>query len=323
MSKLKKTKTIFVTRKVPEIAFKLLHEEGHTIDLWDKETPPTQEELIQKCQDVDALLSMLSDCLDEAFFSACPHLKVIANYAVGVNNIDLRAAEKFNIPIGNTPDVLTEATSDLALGLILTLSRNLLPAIQNAKEGSWKKWEPLGFLGMELKEKTLGIIGMGRIGSSLAKKAHNGFGMKVLYTSRSETKEHDPNYKSSNLQELLKSSDIVSIHTDLNSSTKGLIDSSEFEIMRDHAYLINTSRGEIINQEALVKALKGGLIGGAGLDVTTPEPLPPDHPLFQIPNVVITPHIGSATIEARNLMATLAAKNIIAGLKEEPLPAGL
>ncbi|MBG07866.1 MAG: D-glycerate dehydrogenase [Halobacteriovoraceae bacterium] len=323
MPKSKETNIIFITRKIPEVAKKLLYEEGYAIDLWDKEEPPTYEELIQRCQKADGLISMLSDRMDEAFFRACPHLKVIANYAVGVNNIDLEAAAKNNIPIGNTPDVLTEATSDLALGLILNLTRKIVPATQNAKQGEWKKWEPLGFLGMELKNKTLGIIGMGRIGQSLAKKAQNGFGMNIVYSSRSQTKEIDPSFKRKTLKELLQSSDIVSLHTDLNPSTRKLIDHKEFEIMKKHAYLINTSRGEIINQEALVKALQEGLIEGAGLDVTAPEPLPLEHPLFQTPNTLITPHIGSATLEARNLMATLAAKNIIAGLKGLPLPAGL
>ncbi len=323
MLELKKRKTIFLTRKIPEIAFRLLREEGHIIELWDGTSPPTPGELIQKCQEADALLSMLSDRLDENFFKKCSHLKVIANYAVGVNNIDLKAAARYNIPVGNTPDVLTEATSDLALGLILTLARNIFPAIQNAKQGEWKKWEPLGFLGMELKGKTLGIIGLGRIGQSLAKKAQNGFGMNIIYTSRTKTKTINPSYKRHTLQELLKSSDIVSIHTDLNPSTENLIGQKEFEIMKSHAYIINTARGEIINQKALVGALKMGLIGGAGLDVTTPEPLSPDDPLFQTPNTIITPHIGSATVEARDLMATLATKNIIAGLKGEPLPNGL
>ena len=323
MSKADKTKTIFITRKVPEIAFQLLHEEGFIVDLWDKESPPTQEELINKCQHADGLLSMLSDQLNEDFFKACPHLKVIANYAVGVNNIDLKAATRSHIPVGNTPDVLTEATSDLTLGLILTLARNIFSGIKNASQGEWKKWEPLGFLGMELKGKTLGIIGMGRIGKSVAKKAHNGFGMNVIYTSRSKTKKVDPTFKRHTLQELLKVSDIISIHTDLNSSTQHLIAHKELEVMKKTAYLINTSRGEIINQEALIQALKMGFIGGVGLDVTTPEPLPPENPLFKFPNAVITPHIGSATVEARDLMATLAAKNIIAGLKGDPLPTGV
>ena len=321
MDQQSKKKVIFMTRKVPEVAFRLLSEEGYIVDLWDKTDPPSKKELIQKCQTADALLSMLSDQLDAEFFKACPHLKVVANYAVGVNNIDLKAAAQQNIPIGNTPDVLTEATSDLALCLILTLSRNLFPALQNAKEGEWKKWEPLGFLGMELEGKNLGIIGMGRIGQSLAKKAYHGFGMNVTYSSRSLSTKNGNQFKRVEFQELLQSSDIVSLNTDLNPSTKHLIGAKELELMKTSAYLINTSRGEIIDQEALVHSLKTGGIKGAGLDVTSPEPLPSSHPLFQLPNTIITPHIGSATKEARDQMAGLAAKNIIAGLKGVPLPA--
>ena len=312
-----------MTRKVPEIAFRLFKEENFHIELWDHPLPPSKEELIQHCKKADALLSMLSDELDENFFEECGHLKVVSNYAVGVNNIDLEAAAQRKIPVGNTPDVLTEATSDLALSLILALTRNLLPSIKNAKEGGWKKWEPLGFLGMELKNKTLGIIGMGRIGQSLGKKAHYGFGMNIIFSSRSHHLDIDPKFKQTSLQELLQTSDVISLNTNLNPSTKNLISQKELNLMKKHAYLINTSRGEVIDQEALVEALKSGCISGAALDVTTPEPLAPEHPLYKTPNTIITPHIGSATKEAREKMASLAAKNIIAGLKGLPLPAGV
>jgi len=311
---------VFITREIPSVATELLKENNIEVDTWTNLVPPTKEEIIQEGQKAQAIISMVSDPLDKFFFESCSHLKVISNFAVGVNNIDLKTASQKNIPIGNTPDVLTDATADLALCLLLALSRNLLPSIKNAKDGDWKRWEPLGFLGSALQGKNLGIIGMGRIGQSFAKKCHFGLGMNIVYHSRNDVPHVNEKYKiqKSSLEKTLRS-DVVSVHCDLNSSTKHLMNRHTFSFMKEDAYFINTSRGEVIDQKALFEALKNNKIKGAGLDVTSPEPLPPTDELFDLENIIITPHIASATKEARDQMATIAAKNVILGLRGEKL----
>ena len=278
-----------------------------------------EADALDKLADFEALLVMRERTpITKNLIENLTKLKFIITSGLRNRSIDLDAAKKRKIIVSGTESNLNP-TPELTWALILGLARNLKEEIDNMYQGYWQTT-----IGVELKGKILGLIGLGRVGSQVA-KIGKAFGMQVMAWSENlnldKCKELDvlPCSK----EDLITNSDVLSIHVQGGERYKDCITLKELDKMKKTAFLINTSRGEIINQEALVKALKGGLIGGAGLDVTTPEPLPPDHPLFQIPNVVITPHIGSATIEARNLMATLAAKNIIAGLKEEPLPAGL
>lgn len=224
--------------------------------------------------------------------------------------------------VGNTPGVLTNATADIAVTLLLTAARCIGESASDAKNGKWLTWEPLGWLGSDLAGRTLGIVGMGRIGFATAKRLRGGWGMNVLYTVRGPKDDADLNLGATRvtLDELLKRSDFVSVHADLNPSTKGLFGAEQFKKMKRTAVFVNTSRGPLVDQAALAEALRSGTIFAAGLDVTDPEPLPTDHELYALPNCVIVPHIASATVETRNAMARLCAENLLAGVAGEPLP---
>jgi len=254
------------------------------------------------------------------FDAAGPQLKVVSNFAVGVNNIDLAEARRRGIAVGNTPDVLTDATADIAVALLLAAARHLQPAADEVRSGGWQTWEPTGWLGQDLTGRTLGIVGMGRIGAAVARRLAGGWGMRVLYTARSE-KQLDalPHAQRVTLDQLLQESDFVSLHTALTADTHGLISQRELALMKPTAVLINTARGAVIDQDALVQALKQGRPAAAGLDVTEPEPLPPDHPLVGLPNCIILPHIGSATVATRDAMAEICVDNLLAGLAGRPL----
>ncbi|GIW99681.1 MAG: hypothetical protein KatS3mg111_3014 [Pirellulaceae bacterium] len=285
--------------------------------------PPTREALLRGVVGCTGILSLLSDRIDaEVMDAAGPQLKVISNFAVGYNNIDVMAARQRGIAVGNTPDVLTDATADIAVALALAVARRMKEAAHDARNGKWMTWEPLGWIGHDLHGKTVGIVGMGRIGTATAKRLHGGWQMSVLYTSRRAKPEVDRQLDAQlvTLDKLLEQADIVSLHVPLTEQTRHLIGANELELMKPSAILVNTSRGEIIDQEALTEALREKQIFGAGLDVTTPEPLPADHPLYDLPNCIILPHIGSATQRARNAMAERAAENILAGIEGKPLP---
>lgn len=299
--------TVFITRDILSDGPNLLKNNGLNVEVYIENHPIDKATLLEKAKNSNAIISMLSDPIDRDFLMANTHLKVISNYAVGFNNIDIKTATDLGIPIGNTPDVLTNATAELALGLMLSTARNFKPAGDSVKNGNWKDWSPTNFLGPELNNKTLGIVGMGRIGKRLAEIAMLGFNMKILDT------------KNYTLDEVLEKSDFVSLHVPLNDKTKNMITIKELKRMKPNAILINTARGEIINQDDLIIALEQQLILGAGLDVTTPEPLPLDSKLISLNNVFITPHIGSASLEARRAMSIIAAENIILGLKKERL----
>jgi len=258
----------------------------------------------------DGLLSLLSDRVDEALLEGSPRLRAVANYAVGYDNIDLRAAARHGVAVGNTPDVLTDATADLTFALLLAAARRLAEAIDTVRRGEWVTWEPGAHLGLDVHGATLGIVGMGRIGRAVARRAQ-GFSMTVLHTGRDGGVA---------LEELLERSDFVSLHCPLNSHTRHLIDAAALSRMRPTAVLINTARGPIVDQAALVQALHEGRIAGAALDVTDPEPPAPDDPLLSAPNVLVVPHIGSATRSARERMADLAVDNLIAALDGLPMP---
>jgi glyoxylate reductase len=260
----------------------------------------------------DGVLATLPTRIDDAFLdTAGPQLRVVANYGVGVDNIDLDAAAARGIPVGNTPDVLTEATADLTFALLLAAARKLPEAIDSVRAGDWLTWEPGAFLGASVGGATLGIVGLGRIGRAVARRAA-GFDMTVLHTGRTEG--------SVPLDELLERSDFVSLHCPLTPSTHHLIDAGALARMRPGAILVNTARGPIVDPEALRAALVAGEIAGAALDVTDPEPLPADDPLLSAPNLIVVPHIGSATRVARERMADLAVDNLLAGLDGRPMP---
>lgn len=313
---------VFVSRDLPGDALDRLRITCD-VTVWPQNGPPSLEELRQSVQGCDGLLTLLSDRIDSSVMDAAgAQLKVISNYAVGFNNVDLDAARQRNVAVGNTPDVLTDATADIAVTLALASSRHIAPAFDSIRNGKWGAWQPSGWLGRQLNGGTVGIVGMGRIGAAVARRFHHGWGMNVVYTARSQHAdvESELNAQRVELDALLESADVVSLHVPLNRQTQHLIDAPRLRRMRDDAILVNTARGEIIDQDALIASLRNGRPFAVGLDVTTPEPLPPDHPLIAFPNVLITPHIGSATAEARQAMARIAVDNLLAGLDRRALP---
>jgi glyoxylate reductase len=283
-------------------------QEAHEVDLWEERLPPTPDELVRHAAEADGLLALLTDRVDGELIAACPRLRTISNYAVGVDNIDLAAATRRGISVGNTPDVLTDATADLAFALLLAAARKLPEGIRAVKDGEWLPWEPAMYLGAAVHGATLGIIGLGRIGKAVAQRA-DGFDMRVVSARSSDQ-----------IDGLLAESDFVSLHVPLTPATHHLIDAEALAKMRPSAVLINTARGGIVDQPALKTALEQGTIAGAALDVTDPEPLPPDDPLLRAPNLIVVPHIGSATTAAREQMAEMAVDNLLAGLDGRPLP---
>jgi glyoxylate reductase len=277
--------------------------------------------LESQLRDAVGLIALLSDKIDERILNLSPNLKVVCNMAAGTDNIDLKTCTNRKIPVGFTPGVLTNATADLAIGLILAVNRELMISSTAAKNGEWKMWHPDKWLGMELEGTTLGIIGMGKIGTAVAKRASS-FGMKIIYFSRSQKPETENTLSARKveLNELFVQSDIISLHAPLNPETYHMIDQDAFRRMKSSTMLINTARGGEVDTSALYQALSTGQIKAAGLDVTDPEPLPPDHPLFSLPNCIILPHIGSATERTRKKMAEMTCENIIAGLYGGKLP---
>jgi glyoxylate reductase len=300
---------VFVTRELPFPALERLEAE-HEVDTWPGDLAPPPDDLRAHTSEADGLLSMVADRVDEALLDAAPNLRAIANYAVGTDNIDLEAAAARSIPVGNTPDVLTDATADLAFALILALARGIVSGAETVRAGEWRTWEPAGALGTDLAGATLGIVGRGRIGEAVARRAA-GFGMEVVHSSRSSGLP---------LDQLLGQADVISLHTPLTPDTRHLIDASALARMKPTALLVNTARGGIVDQDALREALIEGRIGGAALDVTEPEPLPGDHPLLDAPNLLVVPHLGSATRRTRARMAEMAVENLLAALDGRPMP---
>lgn len=311
---------VFVTRAIPEKGFELV-KDFCDVDLWSGDMPPSREELLGRIRGIDGILSLLTDTIDgEAMDAAGSQLKVISNFAVGFDNIDVSAATARKIPVGNTPDVLTDATADFAFTLMMSAGRHILEGDRYVRDGKWKTWNPMLLLGVEMKGATLGLAGFGRIGKAMARRAV-GFDMRVIYYDPLETKTSpDINATSVDFETLLEESDFISLHTPLTPDTRHLIDSETLSKMKPNAILVNTSRGPVVDLYALYEALKFKRIFAAGLDVTDPEPLPLDHPLFTLDNILIMPHIASASKVARDKMSWIAAKNLIAGLKGEHLP---
>src|SRR5215469_1008468 len=306
---------VFVTRALPGDSITRLLARAE-VEVWPREMPPPRAEFMKRLRQVDAVLSMLSDALDAAAISAAPNLKVISNYAVGFDNVDLDAATRVGIPVGHTPGVLTDATADLAFALLLAAARRVAEGDREVRAGKWRTWGPQTLLGADVTGATLGIVGWGQIGQATARRAA-GFGMKILYSNRRARRGTGPapssiEARAVSLDRLLAESNFVSIHVPLTPNTRHMIGWAELRRMKPGAILINTARGPIVDQKALVHALRSGRLGGAGLDVTHPEPIRRGDPLLKLPNIVITPHIGSASRATREKMAAMAVDNILA-----------
>lgn len=313
---------VFISRVIPGIALELLQDAGCRVTQFTERRNMSRQELVEACLHNDALLSVGHDRLDKEFLEACSHLRVISLFSVGFDKVDVAEATRLGIPLGNTPGVLSAATADTAFLLMLAVSRRAFYLHRKIIKGQWNYYDPVANLGIELSGKTIGILGLGKIGFEMARRCKGAYGMKVIYHNRHTNpdaeKALDATYVS--FDELLSQSDVVSVHTALTPETKGLFDKNAFKKMKPGSIFINTARGGIHDEEALREALESGEIWGAGLDVTNPEPMAADNPLLQMPNTAILPHIGSATVEAREAMARLAAENIIAGLQGKPLP---
>ncbi len=316
------SKKVYVTRPIPEDGIEMMREKGFQVDINPENKVLSKDELKKTIAGYDAVLCLLTDKIDgEVLDAAGPNLKIMANYAVGFDNIDVKAATERKIYVSNTPGVLTEAVAEHAFALLLSVAKRILEADKFTRGGQYKQWEPKGFLGPQIWGKTIGIVGLGRIGSFVTQIAHGGFNMEVLYYDVKKNPEFEMRFsaKYRDLPSLLKESDFVTIHVPLLPATKHLISSKELEMMKDSAVLVNTSRGPVVDEEALVEALKGGKIAGAGLDVFEKEPeLTPG--LADLPNVALTPHTASATREARSAMSKIAAENIVAALEGKTPP---
>ena len=313
---------VFVSRIIAQEALDKIAQ-ATEMEVWPEEMPPPYEVLLEKVRDIDGLLSLLSDRIGANLMDAAPKLKVVSNLAVGYDNIVVPEATKRGIVVGNTPGVLTETTAELAFILLMTAARRVVEADNYTRKGLWKTWGPMILLGQDIHHATLGIIGLGRIGTEVAKRAR-GFNMKVLYYDRvrrseDEEKQLDVEYVP-DLKEILSVSDFISVHVPLLPETRHLIGAAEFTLMKPTAVFVNTSRGPVVDQKALYEALKAKNIFAAGIDVTEIEPIPTDDPLLTLDNVIITPHIASASFNTRKNMALIAAENLLAGLKGEMPP---
>lgn len=300
---------VFISRDLPFPALDRLKDQ-HEVDVWEECTPPPADAFLARAREADALLTCVTEKVDGDFLDRAAPIKAVANLAVGTDNIDLDAAKQRDIPVGNTPGVLTDATADIAFALLLGIARRITEGDREVREGRWAPWHPGHMLGGDLTDATLGIIGWGRIGQAMARRGE-GFGMKIVHSSRSS---------GVGLDELLEQSDYVSLHTPLTPETRHLMSTDQFARMKQTAYFINTSRGGTVDQHALREALISNEIAGAGLDVTDPEPLPAGDPLLTAPNLLVVPHVGSATVKTRSRMADLAVDNLLAALAGEEMP---
>jgi glyoxylate reductase len=306
---------VFVTRRIPEAARALLAAAA-AVRCWDREDEPVPRDvLLREAAAAEGLFTLLTDRVDAELLAAAPHLRVVANMAVGYDNIDVAAATARGVAVCHTPGVLTETTADLAFALLLATARRLPEAERYLRAGRWRTWSPMGLVGQDVHGRTLGIVGAGRIGQAVGLRA-TGFGMRIVYAARSPKPEFERRTGAAraDLGELLAEADFVSLHAPLTSETYHLIGERELRRMRPTAVLINTARGALVDEAALVRALSEGWIWAAGLDVFEHEPLPPDHPLLQLPNVVALPHIGSASTATRTRMAVMAAEDLLAVL---------
>ena len=312
---------VFITRRLPPIDLEPLHQIAD-VETWTERQPPPYSVLLDKVKGIDGLLCLLTDSIDKQLIETGKSLKVIGQMAVGYDNIDISTATARGIPVGNTPGVLTNATADLTWALLMAAARRIVEAERFVKAGQWQTWEPTLLLGADFTGSTLGIIGLGRIGQAVARRAR-GFDLRILYYSRhrqDSALEQSLGVEYAELETLLSESDFVTLHTSLSAETYHLISDRQLQLMKSSAILINTARGAIVDVRALYQALNTKQIAGAALDVTDPEPIPLDSPLLTLDNVIITPHIGSASEQTRAKMAQMAVNNLIAGLEARKLP---
>jgi glyoxylate reductase len=313
---------VFVTRVIPAAGLDRVREYCDA-DIWTEPLPPSADALRRKVSNCEGLLSLLTERIDGALLDAAPHLRVVSNYAVGFNNIDIPAATARGIAVGNTPGVLTDATADMAFALLISAGRRIVESEKYVVGGHWKTWEPMGHIGQDMVGRTLGIVGMGRIGYAMARRCHGGWGMRILYHDQraNEQAERELGAERVGFDQLLADSDFISAHADLNDTTRGMFNAAAFAKMKPTAVFVNTARGPLVVETDLAAALRNGIIFAAGLDVTDPEPPLDGNPLVGLRNCIVAPHIASATVNSRNAMAEIAADNLIAGLKGEPLRA--
>ena len=305
---------VFVTRRLPGDGPLARLRAAATADVWEHERPPTRDELVARAHGCSGLLTMLTERIDGDLLDACPTVHIVANMAVGYDNVDVSAATDRGVLVTNTPDVLTETTADMAFALLLAAARRVTEGERAVRAGTWGPWRPDWLLGHDVHGATLGIVGPGRIGRAVAKRAH-GFGMRVLYAGRREIPEFPGERMEFNA--LLEQADFVSVHVPLDAETEGMFNADAFRRMKRTAIFVNTARGGVVDQTALRDALVRGEIAAAGIDVTTPEPLPPDDPLLDAPNLLVTPHLGSATGQTRIWMADLAVDSLLAACAGE------
>ncbi|MGQ9554192.1 MAG: 2-hydroxyacid dehydrogenase [Anaerolineae bacterium] len=312
---------VFVTRRIPERGLRKILDFCDA-EIWEDELPPSREILLEKVKDCEGLLSLLTDNIDSELLDKAPKLRVVSNYAVGFDNIDVDAATLRGVAVGNTPGVLTETTADFAWTLMMSAARRIVEGMDYVRAGRWKTWGPMLLLGRDVHGATLGLLGLGRIGSAMARRA-KGFDMRVIYYDpfRNEAIEQELGITYLDLDTVIREADFLSIHTPLTPETHYLLNRERFRMMKPTAILVNSARGPIVDTMALYEALRDGWLAYAALDVTDPEPLPANHPLLTLSNVIVCPHTASATVETRSRMAEIAADNLIAGLKGEPLPA--
>jgi lactate dehydrogenase-like 2-hydroxyacid dehydrogenase len=313
---------VFVSRKIPDDGLALIIAQSNA-DIWPDEMPPSRHELLRRVEGVDGFLSMLTDRVDDELLDrAGPQLKVVSNYAVGFDNIDVPACSKRGIAVGNTAGVLTETTADAAFALLMAAARRIPEAYDYVRQDRWKTWGPMLLLGPDVHHATLGILGFGRIGREIAKRAR-GFDMQLVYydvQAASPEEEQRLGARRASMDEVLAQSDFVTLHVNLTPETHHLMNRERFSKMKRSAILVNASRGPVVDPDALYEALKNGVIAGAALDVTEPEPMPGDHKLLTLPNCLIVPHIASASFATRGKMASIAAENVFAGIRHQPLP---
>ena len=313
---------VLVTRDIPEVGVEMLRKEGFNVTVMGYDKPLSATELKEAARQNNALLCLSANKIDAAFLNECKHLEVISQFAVGFDNINVPEATKLGIPVGNTPEVLSDATADIAFGLMITVSRKFFYLHKTIAKGEWSYFQPKKNLGIELKNKTLGIFGLGRIGVEMAKRCKGAYNMKVIYHNRRRNEKAEKELGATwvTFDELLQQSDVLSVHSMLSEETKGIFNKNAFAKMKPNAIFINTSRGGVHNEPDLIEALNSKTIWGAGLDVTNPEPMLPDNPLLSMESVAVLPHIGSGTVEARNAMSQLAAENIIEFYKNGNVP---
>jgi len=320
MEKSRTKPLVLMSHAVPEAWLAKLTDR-YAVEMGPADTIGIPDSFLQGDNPAVGVITLLMDKVDGQILDKLPYLKVVCNFAAGVDNIDLGACTQRGLPVGNTPGVLTQATADLTMALILAAARRLPQAQEDARAGLWKNWAPAGWLGLELSNSTLGIVGMGRIGQAVARRAAS-FGMRILYNDSTPLPTAGLEFPASpvNLDTLLRESDIVTLHVPLTPGTRHMMDTETIGKMKPGAILVNVARGPVVDIQALTDALENGHLGGAALDVTEPEPFPPDHPLYRLPNCLIVPHIGSATERTRRKMAEICCENMLAGLEGRRLP---